>query len=121
MQKRWLIASVCAVIVGTAAPAYAQPKCACRMNAAKAFDEGAVGTTPAPRASAAPAAKALEAPSAKPPAASPTRRSLEIELNFFGRKYSVEFITTSELKPATLEHNAPPAPPVPASAPPVLG
>jgi hypothetical protein len=32
---------------------------------------------------------------AKAPDATPNRRSIEIELNFFGRKYSVEFITSS--------------------------
>jgi hypothetical protein len=75
------------------------------------------GGGPTPRASASPAAKALESPSTRPPA----KRTLEIELNFFGRRYSVEVITTSEAAPATQEHTAPAARPTPGLAPVVLG
>jgi hypothetical protein len=125
MQKRLVIASLCvfAVIVGIAQPAQAQPRCACKQQMGKQVDELG-GATTSPRggnSSASSAAKALDPTSTRNAAPPSTRRSLEIELNFFGRKYSVEFITTSELDPAKVERSLPPARPAPASTPPALG
>jgi hypothetical protein len=123
MKMRWTIAScfAAAAIVGIAAPVHAKPACGCKQQMSRPIDELG-GSGPTPRASTMPAAKALEQPNARGLAAPPpARRSLEIEFNFFGRKYSVEFTTTSELDAAKAERNAPALRPTPASTPTALG
>jgi hypothetical protein len=108
-----------AAIVGAATPAYATA-CECsKPLKTQAGQDGHAGVSAGtPRATPSPAVKAIEPP--------PARRSIEIEFNFFGRKYSVEFITTSDASASDVSlpipvHSAPDAPPVAEPAPAALG
>ncbi|MGL4576570.1 MAG: hypothetical protein ACRCV9_17420 [Burkholderiaceae bacterium] len=108
-----------ATIVGMAPAAQAKASCGCRQQSPIAGDEGG-GAVPSPNPKASPRASGRPDGSQKAKE-QPARRILEIELNFFGRRYNIELITTSPSAALTPAHSSPALPAEVAPAPAALG